>query len=548
MSETSPVEIDWFAYGREEFRSSLTREEQKLLLHPCDLSIRYDEAIEWLLGGTMTPPLSWDFSAAKDRTMTFRLQSFIRQACLLDEFFRTGDAACRDLLLAWVFDWIDAHPTVDLSDLSAWHDDAAGRRALYFGLFLLAFEKVMSEEQIRRLKACLAAHADLLRSEAFYRPLHNHGFYQDMALTVYALISGEDADYWSALSAARIRMYLDAKISGEGVHLEHSPIYHTVVARGVAWLAVAFRSLDPDYAAELTGLLDQMSEYGRWIALPNGALPSVGDSPREIMDTSVFTGNAPMPERMRVFPQAGYAFIRKDRGNREDGTWMMFLAATHGEVHKHNDDLSFLLYHRGEAVITEAGKRDYHYREPETEYCYSSFGHNVLFVNGEGWKMKPTGLPLLEEAAYATGIVDWEDSPQVSSVTGRQIRFPGVIQVRTLRYDRRSDVVTAEDRIAAEQPAAFRLIYHLAPGIAAEREGPLEWRLFRGGAALARLRIRGNAPELTARLLTESEPPWRAEVYWGKPEPRRGSLLLADWKAEKAGQHILRLRIELLRS
>ncbi len=548
MRETSPVEIDWFAFGREELRSSLTREEQKLLLHPCDLSIRYDKAIQWLLNGTVTPPISWDFSAAQDRTMTFRLQSFVRQACLLDEFFRTGDVACRDLLLAWVFDWIDAHPTVDLRDFSAWHDDAAGRRALYFGLFLLAFEKVMSEEQIHRLRKCLAMHADLLRSEEFYRPLHNHGFYQDMALAVYALVCTGDAAYWSALSAARTRAYLDTKISGEGVHLEHSPIYHTVVARGVAWLAVAFRSLDPDYAAELTGLLDRMSVYGKWIALPNGALPSVGDSPREIMDTSVFTGNAAMPERMRVFPGAGYAFIRKDREPGEDGTWMMFLASTHGEVHKHNDDLSFLVYHRGGEMITEAGKRDYNYREPETEYCYSSYGHNVLFVDGEGWGMKPTGLPMLESEAYATGIVAWEDSPEVSSVTGRQIRFPGVIQTRTLRFDRRNDVLTVEDRVTAERPAAFRLIYHRAPGVAAVREGPRAWRLFRGETETARIRLEGNAPELTAELLTESAPPWRTEIYWGKPEPRRGSLLLADWHTEEASLCILRLRVELLQS
>lgn len=549
MCETSPSEIDWLAFGREDLRRCLTREEQELLLTPHDISIAHNEAIECLRGGfwqgrSLTLPFSWDYSAQESRAIPFRLQCFTWQACLMVEFFRTGDITCRDLLLAWVFDWIDAHPTVDRNDLSAWHDDAAGRRALFFGIFLIAFEKIMSDKQIGSLRKSLAMHAGLLRSEDFYRPFHNHGFYQDMALAVYALSCGEDADYWSVLSAARTRVYLNAKISTEGVHLEHSPIYHFNIARGIAWLAVVFRSLDPDYAAELTGRLNKMAEYGQWISLPNGALPSVGDSPREKTDMSIFACSAAAPGQMRVFPQAGYAFIRKDRDPGENSTWMMFLAATHGEVHKHNDDLSFLLYHGGGELFTEAGKRNYNYSEPETEYCYSSYGHNVLFVNGVGWPMKPTGLPLLERDAYATGIVAWEDTPTFSGVTGRQIRFPGVIQERTLCYDRQRELVTVEDRITLESPATLKLIYHLAPDVTAERTDADTWTLFRGGVPAASLSVAGNRPELHASVTTESILPWRTEIYWGDSSPRPGSLFSVELDGD-TGLNILRLSIAL---
>ncbi len=551
LYETSSSEIDWLAFGREDLRKRLTRHEQELLLHPSDLSVVYDEAVTMLKAGkgrgvSLTLPCTWDFSGVEDRSLPFWLQSFSWQACLMDAYFLTGDTEYRELLFAWVFDWIAAYPAVDRRDPWAWHDDAAGRRALYFGLFLLAFEKVLTEEQISALHRCLAMHADLLRREDFYRIFHNHGFYQDMALALYVLCFGEEAEYWTKLSASRSRVYLDAKISGEGVHMEHSPKYHGSMAKAIAWLAIVFRRLDAAYSAELMKRLEKMTEYNYWITMPDGALPPIGDTPRKKANELLYESGEIKTEpkrRIRIFPDTGYGIIRKETPSCAD-TWMMLLAATHSEVHKHNDDLSFLISHGGE-LITEAGSRNYNYSDPLTEYCYSSYGHNVLFVDGRGWGMKPTHLPLIEKAAYKTGIIAWEDTPEVSSVTGRQIRYPGVIQIRTLRYNRKRETITVEDRIALEKPSALRLIYHIAPGIAAEQDGPSGWILRRGSCEVARLVIEANARELSARLLKNSEPPWRTEVFWGKPEAQQGSLLIADCTGNE-GLTVINLRVSLV--
>ena len=401
--------------------------------------------------------------------------------------------------------------------------------------------------------------AGLLRDEHFYSQGHNHGMYQDMALAMYALSCGEDAEYFLRLSEARSRVYFRRCFSEDGVHREHSPQYHTDMAGNLCWFSLAFREFDPAYSAELEETLRKIQEYILWITTPEGVLPSIGDSPKRRKDLTAFWKSPeyaytvsrgqeghPPAELMRVFPQAGYGVIRKDWSMTGEGTWMMLLAATHSEAHKHHDDLSFLLYHDGE-LITEAGSRNYSYSDPLTEYCYSSYGHNVLFVEGQGWGMKPTHLPQVEREAYETGVIAWEDTPELSSVTGRQVRFPGVIQVRTLEYDRKRETVTVEDRITMERPAGLRLIYHLAPGISAKREGPLSWQLLRDGVRTADIRIEGNAPELSAKLITESEAPWRTEVFWGSPEPQQGSLLLADCTGD-TGLTLIRMQIMLTRS
>ncbi len=549
------------AWVREDFLPSLTAEERAFVLQPYDVGKLIPRAMACLFGtdGVGKPrelPFSWTFSADEGRVIPYMLQSFRYQNCLKAAYFRDGNDAYRDLFLNWIFDWIRAHPNIDRSDPWAWHDDATARRVFYFSSALATFHRLLSPEQRNLLRESLRMQAGLLRSEEFYSLGHNHGMYQDMALAMYALSCGEDAEYYLRLSMARSRVYFRRCFSEDGVHREHSPQYHTDMAGNLCWFSLAFREFDPAYSAELEETLRRIQEYILWITTPEGVLPSIGDSPKRRKDITYFWKSPeyrytvsrgregrPPSELMRVFPRAGYGVIRKDWGMDGEGTWMMLLAATHSEVHKHQDDLSFLLYHDGE-LITEAGSRNYSYSDPLTEYCYSSQGHNVLFVDGQGWRMKPTHLPLLEPEAYRTGIIGWEDTPELSSVTGRQVRFPGITQVRTLQYDRRRETVTVEDRITAENPAGLRLIYHLAPGIAVKQESPRCWQLLRNGARTAEIRIEGRAPDLSARLITESEPPWHTEVFWGSPEPQGGSLLLVDCSGS-IGLNLVRMQIRL---
>ena len=520
----------------------------------------YGEELEQLLSGTLegqdfNPPCSWDFSGFADRRIPYRMQSFLREACLITEYFKTGKEEYIDLFIKYVLDWIDKHPAPDLDDFWAWHDDATARRVYFFVVLLLLFDKKLGENEIRVIKESLKIQVRLLCREDFYKFHHNHGMYQDRAVALYGLTFSEEPAYHLTLAKERTREYFGYAFTADGVHKEHSPNYHMDMAGSIYWFALAYRNEDADFSRDMTSLMDRMAEYVMWITMPNGELPSIGDSKQRVRTQPLWNANpnylyvitggrdGEKPDGLfKLYREAGYGIIRKDWSMDGSGTWMMLLAATHSIAHKHNDDLSFLVYHKGE-LITEAGNRDYNYTDPMTEYIYTSYGHNVLFVDGKGWGMKPNHLPLIDSAAYKTKITGGEDNGAVQYVTGREVRFKGVEHERTIRYLRDENVIEIEDKIKSDKPHSFRLIYHIADGVeVTPTEGG--WECERGGEPVARITPIGSVPTVLSTYTGEGEDPWRTWLFGGVPEARCGTLLAVDFAGEK-GIKTLTLRIEL---
>lgn len=502
-----------------------------------------DELFEFLNGNIegmdISVPFNWDFTAFTDRRVAYRMHAFLRPACLLTEYWKTGESAYRDLFFTYVLDWIDRHPHYDAKDEWAWHDDTTARRTFIFCVALFLFEKLLTGEQTKIIKDSLRLHALLLTKENFYKFRHNHGMYQDRALAIYGMTFSEDSSYHLLLAKERAREYFRFAFTADGIHKEHSPMYHMDMAGSIRWFALAYQGVDSSFSEEMYALLDKMSDYVSWITMPDGQIPSIGDSKKRkrvqnlwienpiyrYVNTGGADGRAPTGT-IKVFQNAGYGIIRKDWNMDGQGTWMMLLAATHSIAHKHHDDLSFLLYHKGE-LITEAGNRNYNYSDPKTEYIYTAYAHNVLFVDGGGWPMKQNHLPQMNAAAYQTAIIRSTETEPEKSVSGRQIRIPGVVQERTLRYRPADEIVEVEDCITLNRPANLRLIYHIADGVdvTETEEGYL---CARDGVPVARLIPQSDTPFKITLYTGEGEPPYRTWIFQGKTEARFGSVLAVD--------------------
>lgn len=556
------------AEGNQSYLKSFSSEEYETLLGISDGAYfkgrsattieRAEQLMEYqLYGFDLSLPHTWCFEGLDGRRLPYRCHSFLWIVDLLTEYWYTSGTRYRDRFLEYVFDWIRAHPEVDLTDPWAWHDDATARRALFFCDTLVLFEKILTPEQIRLLKQSIRIHATLLCKEFFYKRRHNHGMYQDRALAFYGLTCADEPEYYLLMAKARVRDYFRFSFTGDGVHKEHSPMYHMDMASSIQWFATAYQHVDPVFAEELKELLRRMSDYIAWITPPDTAIPSIGDSPLRTRTSQLWikdpnyqwvithgqAGTAPEGVG-KVFWDAGYGVLRSSWNmDSQKDTWMMLLCATHSMAHKHNDDLSFLLYHRG-PLFVEAGNRNYNYVEEKTQYVYSSYAHNVLFVNGEGWKLKPTThLPLLEPEAFDTKIIDANTTGNIQWVTGQQTRFSGVCQKRTLRYRRAIRVVEIEDNIELEKASRLRLIYHIAPGVEVQTEKN-GWLLLRDSKPVARV-VADGTQNLTHITYTEDgENPWRTWVFNGKPDEEQGSLLALDMKGQQGGNTIC-MRVEL---
>ena len=341
---------------------------------------------------------------------------------------------------------------------------------------------------------------------------------------------------------ARSLEYFDYVFCENGVHKEHSPAYGRDVALVAMYFARLVESYDPAASSRYEAHCRGAKRFLVLCTMPNGKWPSVGDSAEGMSGFE--------PETASVFKDdksgSGYAIFRSSWYDAPGAaTWMLFQAATFGSAHKHSDDLSFILYHKGDLFV-EAGNRNYNYRDPMTAYVYSGYAHNVLCVDDKDFPVKTgkNGFRSVPAAALKTRITGSVTEGPVVSVTGTQERFPGIVQSRTLSFDKIGRKVAIKDDIEADREFKASLLFHLAPGITIKAEGE-EMLLWRGTAKVAALRFAGDLP-MKSRIVTgEGEPPYRTWIFGGLPKPRCGPLVVLDACCH-AGSNVVTTAIRLL--
>lgn len=507
------------------------------------------------MGYDVSLPLSERAETIEDRTLAYRIASFIYLDEVYSAWKESGDRRCAEEIKERILEWVDAHGEIDLGKKWAWHDDATARRVCRMSFYLWTFSDLFTKEEYIAVRESLAAQAALLASDAFYTKNHNHGMFQDIGLAVYAVFLGssEEKEVYLSRALTRTGSYLDASFTPDGVHKEHSPEY----AQEILTNLMVFTGLVGQSAPAFTVYVGTLTKNAESVLVqfikPDGMLPSVGDSRVFGADDLTFSENEELtyvltsgkegcaPPRAAVYTEGGYAMLRSSwDDDPADATWMLFSAATFSSVHKHSDDLQVLLYHKGD-LFTEGGKRDYNYDNPQTAWCYSGYAHNVLFIDGEDF---PTGgnrqiLPAALETRITEACVDG----QTPYVTGIQKRFEGVEQERTLRYDLENARVTISDRIVSEEAHRASLLFHVAHGVAvtALEDG---WRFSRNGQVIAEMRVSSSCALALTTIEGEGEGNLCAWEFSGNLEAEQGVLLEISWELP-AGESSVETGIDL---
>ena len=490
-------------------------------------------------------PFDWSCAGINDRTVCRNLHAFIVLDAVAREYEKTGNAQMGRFMHDYVMDWVRANKKPLSGNNWAWHDDATARRVQRLAYYFRFFSELWSHSELEEIKHSLDMQAALLATDSFYKRLHNHGMYQDFGLLCYALLACDDRDLSGAKYAetaiSRALEYFHFVYCDNYVHKEHSPEYALAISRA----AYAFsKLLEQKYPKESSTFFNYWNGTQRFIThctMPNGRLPPLGDSSP--------IASACEPETCVVFKDdmtgGGYAIFRSSwADSSENATWMMFLAATFSKVHKHSDDLSFVLYHGGELFV-EAGKRNYNYVDPMTVYAYSGYAHNVLCVDDRDFpvNVQPHGTREITQAALDTRITAYSIEKNVCSVTGVQRRFPGVLQTRSFSWDKKRNVVTILDQLDSTYDFKASLLFHVAEGVVVTlNKGEISFS--RNDAIVATMSIESALPINLKVLQGEGEAPYHAWIFNGKPEPRPGSLIVVDAQC-KEGKNRLKTIIRL---
>lgn len=508
-------------------------------------------------------PLDWTLPHIEGRTLKGRIYSLRILSPLFISYYESNDEKYKERILEYIDSWLLANQNgFNEENNENWSDFSVSSRLTFFSLAKLLFEDDMSEEMLGRLQKSAKEHAELSSSEKFYKYNHNHGMYQDLSLLYYYIAYGnidQNTDFYYQLAKTRSSQYFNYVIAKDGVHLEHSPSYHTDISYIVGWFAEFYKAYgeETDFVSSFINMEKSMKNFYYDIFMPNFEWPSIGDSnttplsQKHWMDDKeykfVFSKGqegTPPKNTFSIYPEGGYAIMRSswlDKSN--EATYILLTASTHSKAHKQQDDLNFIIYHKGE-FITEGGKRNYNYMDEETKYTYSSFAHNVLLVNNEGWPLSEKNLPIIDEAAYETKITDWGEDNDVKYVSGKSVRWPTVQQERTITYNKIQEKIQVKDLLTATNQEKIQLIYHIAEGINLQK---IEngWLCYRDTEPIAEIMIESSNNATLLQLEgTEEKDNYKTWIFGNTEDTRYGALLIVEMDC-KEGENQVMLDINL---
>jgi hypothetical protein len=423
---------------------------------------------------------TWSEDPFDDRAWQWNLHSLVVLRFLLAAYSKTAELWYLTRAEQLILDWAEDNFTPDPPSEFSWSDHSTALRlenVLYF--LECARCSSISSTAIGSALGVIWSHAAVLSDPSFYKRRTNHGLDQSYALYLAGAVFPEfvDAANWREIGKRRILDELSFAFTSEGVHVENSPSYHLMMLNRAIHVEATLRHYEGAIQeSPLTRLLDGAFRFAAYLIRPDGALPIIGDSQAErVGDDSIYKvasglrsyeefryavtqgrEGAPPEELMRVFPQSGYAIIRDNSNSADfsDSCHVVFKAGFLSAYHKHDDDLSFVLYRGGEDWIIDAGTYRYQEQDPYRRYVRSAAAHNVVLIDAvvsrREWK-----------DVGGSRIDGFETSGPVVYVRGSHELFPGVTARRELTY--RPDVLRITDSLDVDDEGehVFRAFFHV---------------------------------------------------------------------------------------
>ncbi|HEX7352477.1 heparinase II/III domain-containing protein [Brachybacterium sp.] len=345
-------------------------------------------------GGLSLPPqpvwtgdtTNWTADPFSDRNWRFQHHTLrwlnpLRWAAL------EGDNEARAEWIRIVRSWGEANVPASASKSDfAWKDMADGNRAIQLALgipFVSGDDDWFVE--------LLEYHRDWLMDESHIVG-KNHGLHQHQGL----IVLGAGLRDVSAIetAVARMREQFKSSFDHQGTNDEGSVAYHQL---NLAWWRRGWERAELEGFTAPEDVRERLAAAGRvlaHVAMPNGALPQIGDSPRvrarrgysaasDFVASNGEEGDAPA-EHAAVF-DGGFITSRSGWGQERPLPDESHAVIRHGVelgAHSHRDRGSIHIYSAGQPWLVDSGFHSYQRDAPEPEYLKSREAHNVAFLVG----------------------------------------------------------------------------------------------------------------------------------------------------------------------
>lgn len=436
------------------------------------------EAHLWDAGGYYKPielksPVDWSMDPFKDRTWRWFLHQFEYARGLLAYDLSEGGQNGYLLLKEFCQSWSRLY-LHDLSDTDAvWHDHGTALRVRNLLLLLCYMQQaglgkdVFAEELIDILEV----HANVLLEDSFYSKGTNHGLDQNIILFELLKELAGVLQLPGAIKKAcdRVNFEIAKAFAADGGHIENSSAYLTFGLKQAVDALHIGQSYDgpASLIALPPGMLERATEALLHTTRPDGKLPLIGDTCDYIV-RDIFRDVKPINYKQFLYSihkgargvaptspdlvlrDSGWAIFRSSWSVRsaeqfDDQLHCVFKCGFLSNYHRHDDDLSFVLYYKGKDWVVEGGLYKHSRTDPYRLYFRSAQAHNISMpIRGKASRVL--------ESAQNTGILSYEQSGRTSSVHAQSSMFTGYYSSRYFEYSRDRNIIRILDKIVPAAP------------------------------------------------------------------------------------------------
>lgn len=334
------------------------------------------------------------------------INSFNDVQCLIFFYEHTNDIKYLQEAKRLILSWIEYEKSPESSkNVYVWWDQTVAYRTqvlIHFMLYKGVDTVIYDTNTVGLIESYIERHGEWLYDDANYT-LGNHGIMMDRALLELSFYVKETdtAKKYFNLAIERLETAINRDFTPDGVHLENSPGYHRFV---MEWFIEIKNFLEHYINIPNNTILElaatRASDYLVRMILPNGYLPRIGDTSNtkkpltygyenEYLNYIVSSGTeGSIPDGGLVhYDEAGILLYRDNFNakNVDKATWWCFKSGAKSSVHKHDDDLSLMIYSHGNEILTDGGQYNYISGDAFRQYVLSPEAHNTLSIKGKAY-------------------------------------------------------------------------------------------------------------------------------------------------------------------
>jgi hypothetical protein len=370
-------------------------------------------------------PIDWDADPFNDRNWQFQLHAWRLIDPIIREYHKTDNPKLLDEVLSIVTDWYDYHFIRNRESHMQWYDMATGIRAMKLAWIkqTLAENRTFSTQITReKINSLLEMHIEKLMDEKFLST-GNHAYFQLVGLRLACSVneSSHQCKNEQAYNNRMMERLLGKQFSDQGVHRENSPGYHVFTVSILKSLKI------PDlYPENVMELIRKAGNITPWLVYPDATVARIGDSSGKYSKAPPIKGAIFNVNNEQVligdYIRSGYFTVRTSTNTPSQQSTQLFITGISNKdyvSHKHADELSFELFHKGVLVFLDSGKYSYNSNKFR-KYIISASAHNTVSI--EGTKISPKDVD-----RSGSKLINYKKSGDELIITGSVIR-PGLLK------------------------------------------------------------------------------------------------------------------------